>query len=280
MVGRIKANAVLDRMAAPHLARSPGRPTKEGDEFALDLGAYRAARWTRAYRLVLVVIDLPDPKTGLRELFPRRFFLVTNWRHEQKDAWSLVEHYRGRGTFEDRLGEFNATIGNGLSAGSFEANETALLLKLLAFNLAGIVRGEMEDATVPRLRDGTSRACRRRCSRPGRAWSSTADGSSWTSPRRLGSCGDISWRAWPAGGAIRRGAARPDLGLGCPRPPTLTSALCCGSDPHDNSAFQAALRPMGVRGWFAPAVRNHPLDNPFSPLTPLHAPIRLIRRGS
>ena len=146
-VGRLKANAVLDRLATPHLSRSPGRPTREGDEFAVELGPYRAASWRRPYRVVLVVIDLPDPKTGLRELFPRHFFVVTNWRPEQKDAWALVEHYRRRGTFEDRLGEFNAAIGSGLSAGSFEANETALLLKLLAFNLAGMLRGEMEDAS-------------------------------------------------------------------------------------------------------------------------------------
>ena len=146
-VGRIKRNAALDKLAAPHLGRNPGRPTKEGDEFVVELGGYRAASWTRAYRLVLVVIDLPDPKTGLRALFPRYFFLVTNWPRERKDAWALVEHYRRRGTFEDRLGEFNAAIGSGLSAGSFEANETALLLKLLAFNLAGMLRGEMEDAS-------------------------------------------------------------------------------------------------------------------------------------
>ena len=146
-VGRIKNNAVLDKVAAPHLSRSPGRPTKEGDQFVVELGAYRAASWTRPYRLALVVVDLPDPKTGLRELFPRYFFLVTNWRPERKDAWTLVEHYRRRGTFEDRLGEFNACIGSGLSAGSFEANETSLLLKLLAFNLAGMLRGEMEDAS-------------------------------------------------------------------------------------------------------------------------------------
>ena len=46
-----------------------------------------------------------------------------------------------------RLGEFNACVGNGLSAGLFEANEAALLLKLLAFNLAGVIRGELEDAS-------------------------------------------------------------------------------------------------------------------------------------
>ena len=96
---------------------------------------------------MLVVIDLPDPKTGMRELIPHHFFLVTNWTAQRRDGWNLVEHYRKRGTFEDRLGEFNAVIGPGLPADTFEANETSLLLKLLAFNLAGIIRGEMEDAT-------------------------------------------------------------------------------------------------------------------------------------
>ena len=146
-VGRIKNNAVLDALAQPYLKRPPGRPLKEGDEFAVELGPYRAESWSRAYRLVLVVIDLPDTKTGMRDLFPHYFFLVTNWRAEQRGGWELVEHYRQRGTFEDRLGEFNGAIGNGLAAGSFAANEASLLLKLLAFNLAGMLRGELEDAS-------------------------------------------------------------------------------------------------------------------------------------
>jgi len=146
-IGRIKSNDVLERLAHPHLGRPPGRPKKDGDEFAVELGNYRAASWTRAYRLVLVVIDLPDPKTGFRKLFPHTFFLVTNWRADQRTAWDLLEHYRKRGTFEDRLGEFNAVIGPGLPAESFEANETSLLLKLLAFNLTGIIRGELEDSS-------------------------------------------------------------------------------------------------------------------------------------
>jgi len=146
-VGRIKANPRLEDLAAPYLRRGPGRPTKEGDEFALDLGSYRAASWSRPYRLVLVVVDLPDPKTGLRGLFPHSFFLITNWPCDQRSPWALVEHYRQRGTFEDRFGEFNAVIGGGLPAESFEANEASLLLKVLAFNLAGMVRGELEDAS-------------------------------------------------------------------------------------------------------------------------------------
>ena len=146
-IGRIKSNDVLERLAQPYLGRLPGRPTKDGDEFAFELGPYRAASWTRAYRLVLVVIDLPDPKTGLRELFPRYFFLVTNWDIQRRSAWDLLKHYRRRGTFEDRLGEFNAVIGPGLPAESFVANEASLLLKLLAFNLAGMIRGELEDSS-------------------------------------------------------------------------------------------------------------------------------------
>lgn len=147
LVGRIKNNDVLERLAQPHLGRPPGRPTKDGDEFAIELGEYRAASWTRSYRLVLVVIDLPDPQTGFRKLFPHHFFLITNCPVERRGAWDLLEHYRKRGTFEDRLGEFNAVIGPGLPAESFVANETSLLLKLLAFNLAGVIRGELEDSS-------------------------------------------------------------------------------------------------------------------------------------
>jgi hypothetical protein len=146
-VGRLKHNARLDRLAQPYLSRPPGRPTTDGDEFAIELGMYQAESWTRPYRLVLVVIDLPDPRTGLRKLFPHHFFLITNWSGDRKGAWDLVVHYRQRGTFEDRLGEFNACVGSGLSAGTFEANEANLLLKLLAFNLAGVIRGELEGAS-------------------------------------------------------------------------------------------------------------------------------------
>lgn len=113
--------------------------------------------------MVLVVIDLPDPKTGMRKLFPHHFFLVTNWSVAQRGGWELVEHYRRRGTFQDRLGDFNAVIGKGLSAGSFAANEASLLLKLLAFNLAGMLRGELEDASGCGWRSGRVRR-RRGCS--------------------------------------------------------------------------------------------------------------------
>ena len=47
----------------------------------------------------------------------------------------------------DRLGGFMSAICAGLSAASFAANEASLLLKLLAFNLAGMLRGELEAAS-------------------------------------------------------------------------------------------------------------------------------------
>ena len=146
-VGRLRTNARLDEMAAPYLSRAPGRPRAEGDELAIELGTYQAASWTRPFRLVLVVIDLPDPETGLRQLFPHHFFLITNWSRDGKGAWALLQHYRKRGTFEDRLGELGACVGDGLSADAFEAGEAAPLMKLLAFNLAGMIRGELEDAS-------------------------------------------------------------------------------------------------------------------------------------
>lgn len=146
-VGRLKTNEVLERMAQPHIKRPTGRPPLEGYEYTVELGWYKAERWQYPQRVILVVIDRPDPKTGQLELFPHYFFLVTTWRPEEKTAEELLAHYRRRGTFEDRLGELNDAIGPHLSAKTFQENEACLLLYLLAMNLVGMLRGEMETAT-------------------------------------------------------------------------------------------------------------------------------------
>jgi hypothetical protein len=146
-VGRLPSNKVLQRMALPHVGRPPGRPPSEGYEYTVELGWHRAGTWRHAQRVVLVVVDKPDPKTGQLEIFPHYFFLVTNWLKEEKDGEELLEHYRGRGTFEDRLGEYNEAIGGNLSHPRFEENEAALLLHLLAMNLATVLRAEMEAVT-------------------------------------------------------------------------------------------------------------------------------------
>jgi len=143
-LGRLKTNAKLDALAAPYLTRPAGRPPAEGYERIIELGNYQVDTWQHAQRLILVVVDRPDPETGQLNLMPRYFFLITNWSQSQRSAPALLAHYRRRGTFEDRLGEFNAAIGVHLSSRSFKENEATMLLALLAFNLSSVCRIELE----------------------------------------------------------------------------------------------------------------------------------------
>ncbi len=145
-LGRIKSNPVLDELAAPHLWRPVGRPPKGGYEDVIELGEYQAASWKYPQRLVLVVVDRPDPKTGQLNLLPNYFFLIVGWSKEELSAEEALAHYRQRGTFEDRLGEFQQAIGPHLSHPDFHENETVLRLALLAFNLVSALRIEYEDA--------------------------------------------------------------------------------------------------------------------------------------
>ena len=143
---RIKGNAVLDRLAAPHLDRPVGRPPWEGYEKIIEMGgANQADSWKHPQRLVLVVVDRPDPKTGQVDLLPDYFFLIVGWKQEEMSAEAALTHYRGRGPFEDQLGEFNHAIGPHLSHAEFQENETMLRLPLLAFNLASALRIEYEN---------------------------------------------------------------------------------------------------------------------------------------
>jgi hypothetical protein len=136
-VGRLRDNARLKRLARLHLNRAPGRPPKEGYEKAIELGDHRAESWRHPQRLILVVVDRPHPKTGQLELFPYSFFLVTSWKRQERNAEELLEHYRQRGTFEDRLGELSQAIAANLSSPTFKENEVTFLLSLLAFKRCG-----------------------------------------------------------------------------------------------------------------------------------------------
>ncbi len=144
-VGRLKSNAKLDKLAAEHLKRPSGRPPTQGYEKVVELGGHRADSWAFAQRLILVVVDKPDIETGQLNLLPRYFFLVTNWSKEARTGQQLLAHYRRRGTFEDRLGEFNNAIGVHLSSPGFKENEVTMLMAMLAFNLTSICRNELED---------------------------------------------------------------------------------------------------------------------------------------
>jgi len=144
--GRLKKNPVLDRLAEPHLARPPGRPPAGGYEDVIELGRHQAEGWEHAQRLILVVVDKPDPHSGQLNLLPRYLFLITNWPRALRSAEDVLAHYRKRGTFEDRLGEFNEAIGPHLSSREFVENEVTMLLALLAFNMTSMLRNEFEDA--------------------------------------------------------------------------------------------------------------------------------------
>ena len=144
--GRLKKNPVLVRLAEPHIHRPPGRPPAGGYEKVVELGPYQAEGWKHAQRLILVVVDKPDPRTGQLDLLPRYFFLVANWPRTLRSGEQMLAHYRKRGTFEDRLGEFNAVIGPHLSSREFVENEVTMLLALLAFNMTTMLRNEFEDA--------------------------------------------------------------------------------------------------------------------------------------
>lgn len=145
-LGRLKSNPVLDRLAEPHLWRPVGRPPKEGYEEVIELGWHQAGSWKHSQRLLLVIVDRPDPKTGQLNLLPDYFFLVAGWKPEELDGPAALAHYRQRGTFEDRLGEFQQAIRPHLSHDDFQANEALLRLSLLAFNLASTLRIEYEAA--------------------------------------------------------------------------------------------------------------------------------------
>jgi len=145
-IGRLRSNAVLDRLAEPHLKRPVGRPPKGGYEEVIELGLYRAESWKHAQRVLLVIVDRPDTKTGQLNLLPDYFFLVVGWTAEELDGPAALDHYRQRGTFEDRIGEFQQALRPHLSHDDFRANETLLRLSLLAFNLASMLRIEYEAA--------------------------------------------------------------------------------------------------------------------------------------
>ena len=77
-VGRLKSNAALERLAQPHLKRPVGRPPKEGYQRLVELGRYQAHSWRYSQRVILVIIDRPNPVTGQLNLLPEYFFLVTS----------------------------------------------------------------------------------------------------------------------------------------------------------------------------------------------------------
>jgi hypothetical protein len=165
-VARVKNNRVLDRLAQPFLRRPPGRPPRQPRTWFYEL-RYRARPWSRERRVVLVVLERPEPQERQEELFLHHFWLLTNWSLEQFPAQALLDLYRQRGTAEGHQGEWKDVFDPALSSSprpkstyggdpparhypsgdSFSINEVRLLLDALAYNILHVGRVLLEAAT-------------------------------------------------------------------------------------------------------------------------------------
>jgi Transposase DDE domain group 1 len=149
-VARIKNNKVLDRMAAEHLRRPPGRPPAEPRVWFHEM-TYAAGAWSRERRVVLVVLEQPD------DLLLKHFWLLTSINAKSLDGEALLALYRQRGTAEGHMGELMDVLAPALSSterarwpdttNAFAHNEALLLLHLLAYEVMHTGRCVMEKLT-------------------------------------------------------------------------------------------------------------------------------------
>jgi DDE family transposase len=149
-VARIKNNKVLDRLAAPHLARPVGRPPAEPRMWFHEK-TYAAGAWSRERRVVLVVLERPG------ELLLDHFWLLTNITVEMLSGEDLLALYRERGKAEGHMGELMDVLKPALSSSSrarwpettdaFARNEALLLLHLLSYEVLHSGRCVMEKIT-------------------------------------------------------------------------------------------------------------------------------------
>jgi hypothetical protein len=175
-VARLRANPALDRLAAPHMKRPPGRRPAE-PRMWLHALRYQAESWDRSRRVVLVVKERED------DLLLDRFFLVTSLGPEEMSRREVLDHYRERGTAEGHMGELKDVLAPSLSStnrpkshwrgrkprtsseavDAFACNEVRLLLSVMAYQLMHIARRAMTRATgtgwsLRRLRERVLRA--------------------------------------------------------------------------------------------------------------------------
>jgi len=178
-VARLRNNKVLDRMAQPLLERPPGRPPAEPRVWFHEM-AYQAESWTKARRVVLVVVERPD------QLLLDRFWLITSLDVGAVPAAELLDLYRQRGRAEAHMGELMDVLDPALSSAprrkrhyrgrrlaernstldAFAHNEVVLLLNILAYEVVHAGRCLMEAATkegwsLRRFREHVLRAAAR-----------------------------------------------------------------------------------------------------------------------
>ncbi|HZD05323.1 MAG TPA: transposase, partial [Longimicrobiales bacterium] len=161
-VMRLKSNAVLERLAAPHVDRILKKEVPEDRAHTIKL-SYAAQSWSRERRVVLVIEERPD------ELMPHWFFLLTHATPEEAPGAALLAHYRKRGATEKDYGDWTNALDLALSStnrpkstyggqvpqrrsspvDSFAANEAILLMHLVAANLMHAGRCLSERARRP-----------------------------------------------------------------------------------------------------------------------------------
>lgn len=175
-VARLRANRALDRLAAPHMKRPPGRRPIEPRMWTHELD-YKASTWSEPRRVVLVIKERPD------DLLLDRFFLVTSISRFQMTGQALLEYYRQRGKAEGHMGELMDVLDPALSStnrpkshvrgkkpktstpavDAFACNEVRLLMAMLAYQIMHVTRRAMARKTktpwsLRRLRERVLRA--------------------------------------------------------------------------------------------------------------------------
>jgi hypothetical protein len=175
-VARLRANPVLDRLAAPYMKRPRGRRPST-PRIWTHAFQYQAESWDKPRRVVLVVKERPD------DLLLDRFFLVTSLTLRQMSHTLVLEHYRERGKAEGHMGELKDVLAPTLSSNNrpkthvrgrkprsaaaaidaFACNEVRLLISLMAYQVMHIARRTMARATgtgwsLRRLRERVLRA--------------------------------------------------------------------------------------------------------------------------
>src|SRR5690625_7760975 len=124
-MARIRNNAVLNAMAAPHLKRPPGRPPEQPRIWCHE-HRYQAGSWDRSRRVVLVVLEQPG------ELFLHHFWLVTNIRKRRCPGEHLLAQYRHRGKADADFGGLMAVMNPELSASARRGGAPARAAALTA----------------------------------------------------------------------------------------------------------------------------------------------------
>nr|WP_298251215.1 IS1380 family transposase [uncultured Halomonas sp.] len=148
-LGRLRSHTGLQKLAAPHLKRPPGRPPEQPREWCHDL-EYQAGSWSAPRRVVLVVQERPD------DLLLHAFFLVTNLSKFDWPPEKVLALYRKRGSAEAHMGEVKSALDVHLSSTDRGAstvqdvmarNEVSLLLSLYAYQVLHGLRCLLERQT-------------------------------------------------------------------------------------------------------------------------------------